>query len=81
MQNTTNNDMDDMFEVDHTNDPWVLTDLRTHQVELQVTRLLACIMGLPLWPVGVFNLWHKQFNHIKGGNITLVLISGADKGN
>ena len=21
---------------------------------------------LPLWPVCVFNLWHKQFNHIKG---------------
>ena len=22
--------------------------------------------GPPSWPVGVVNLWHKQFNHIKG---------------
>ena len=21
---------------------------------------------LPLWPVGLFNLWHEQFIHIKG---------------
>ena len=27
----------------------------------------------PSWPVGVNNLWHKQFNHIKG-NISLVLM-------
>ena len=27
----------------------------------------------PLWPVGTFNLWHKQFNHIKG-NKTLILM-------
>jgi len=28
---------------------------------------------LPLWPVGVFNLWQKLFNHIKG-NITHILM-------
>ena len=29
----------------------------------------------PLWPVGVFNLWQKQLNHIKGTiGLTLVLM-------
>ena len=33
----------------------------------------TCTKSPTLWLVGVFNLWRKQFNHIKG-NITLVLV-------